>query len=125
MQAAAGSISFTLATSDMITVATAVIIPSLLWFVRTLFGLINKLDSKIEVISKNVESKIEVVSKNVESKIEVISKDVDELVKSMHRLEVTIVKEQAALEGRTTKNILLALAGKHPSTDAESASDNP
>ncbi|KAH7618915.1 hypothetical protein NADE_005763 [Nannochloris sp. 'desiccata'] len=94
--AAAGSISFTLATSDVITVATVVIIPLVVWFVRTLFG-----------------------------KIDRVAEDMAELIKFMHRSEVTTVKDVAASESRTNRIIHLALAGKHPSTDAESASDNP
>ncbi|KAL4534936.1 hypothetical protein Ndes2526A_g05798 [Nannochloris sp. 'desiccata'] len=95
-KAAAGSISFTLATSDVITVATVVIIPLVVWFVRTLFG-----------------------------KIDRVAEDMAELIKFMHRSEVTTVKDVAASESRTNRIIHLALAGKHPSTDAESASDNP
>ncbi|KAH7620667.1 hypothetical protein NADE_003281 [Nannochloris sp. 'desiccata'] len=110
---AAGSMTFTLATSDMITAATAIIVPSLLWFVRTLFGLLNKLSIEIKGVSN----------------------DVAELVKSMHRLEVNTIREQAASEARSTKNLLFALEGKFPSTDpeivsnasesAENASDSP
>ncbi|KAL4542636.1 hypothetical protein Ndes2526B_g09437 [Nannochloris sp. 'desiccata'] len=97
----AGSMTFTLATSDMITAATAIIVPSLLWFVRTLFGLLNKLSIEIKGVSN----------------------DVAELVKSMHRLEVNTIREQAASEARSTKNLLFALEGKFPSTDPESVSN--
>lgn len=93
--------TFTLATSDMITAATAIIVPSLLWFVRTLFGLLNKLSIEIKGVSN----------------------DVAELVKSMHRLEVNTIREQAASEARSTKNLLFALEGKFPSTDPESVSN--
>ena len=102
MQAAAGGLTVTLVPSDMITLATAIVIPSVIWVVNILLGL---------------------------------KKSMEQLNGTMHRLEVNIIREQAASGGRSTKNILFALAGKHPSTDpesvknasdsAESASDTP
>ena len=97
MQAVVGPLS-AVTTRDMVNtilvVLSAIIIPGLVWFVRALFARLDTNNTKTN------------------AKIDDLGEKVDGFVGSMHQVEVTAVKEQSELEGRTNRNIHLALAGK-------------
>ena len=97
LQAVVGPLS-AVTTSDIVNavlaVLSAIIIPALVWFVRALFA---RLDTN---------------NTQTNAKIDDLSKKVDGFVGSMHQVEVTAVKAQSESEGRTNRNIHLAVAGK-------------
>ena len=108
LQAVVGPLS-AVTTSDIVNavlaVLSAIIIPALVWFVRALFA-------RLDTNNAQINAKIDTNNTQTNAKIDDLGKKVDGFVGSMHQVEVTAVKAQSESEGRTNRNIHLAVAGK-------------